>query len=308
MDGDGDPDAELLKVTVHAQMFMYDSLGRGVADRPVRCPQCGSSTGLVLYVVGHGAEVGCPQGHVFQHPWITEAWVRAVYRQSLGVEEGTLTVSARPEPLVFRPLPALPDDLVTEQPAAVDATPADKQRLWWAATTHSLGHGRAPLLQCLGHAERLWSWALNHNPPLGYPRPSDADPTDEHMAVVVLALALYDAAQSDNVSNLRELPLAGPSAVLQDPHVRVRLAGLHPSMGTLGGRLRRSDQYRLDHADDQQWAGWVRAARDTLDAVDLWAADLQRQFAPGPQPAVAYLGRVLAWLPPGDGASWYTPA
>ncbi|MEV4741557.1 hypothetical protein [Streptomyces sp. NPDC049555] len=100
-----------------------------------------------------------------------------------------------------------------------------------------------------------------------YPR-AGGNALDCHMAIVILALAMYEAARRTGVEHLRRLRLSEARALLE-PAVAEKLRGIYPSIWNMPGlsHLRVTDERRLQTADPQEWERWRKAAYDIITYV-----------------------------------------
>ncbi|MFE7676774.1 hypothetical protein ACFU5N_31755 [Streptomyces albidoflavus] len=124
---------------------------------------------------------------------------------------------------------------------------------------------------------------------------------DGHMAVVVVALAAYAAAQRTGSLRPSALGLDEVAAMLEPAVADTVVRRLRPRADASHFLLRAADVTRLDTAPDHDWARWRRAALDLVTAAD-------DQYRQAHKDTVDHA--VLGQLPhqtADDDLTWYAP-
>ncbi|MER6266969.1 hypothetical protein [Streptomyces sp900105755] len=269
----------LVRVLVAGEIVVtkYGDLIDDVLDVPLFCPRCGRTAGLTLVADGREAHLECAEGHVWTDPEVAACGVRQLLHLSTQGSPprfpgATVRIDMLPriseDRTLYPPSPDVPGHLLRWEGRVLTAT------------------GTPPLTDCLHWARRLCAWALPSDGEVYerlYP-PAGGNALDAHMAVVLVALALYATAAAADLARIEQVvpdraaePLAG-----------AELRWLRPAGAAgLGGRLRVTDVHRLATAAPETYERWRTAARLVLAANidDRPAAALADQN--GRLPAVA---------------------
>ncbi|MFC1418720.1 hypothetical protein [Streptacidiphilus cavernicola] len=251
-----------LQITAAGQIHLkrwVQELQDDLAD-VLACHQCGADQDLTLVVEDEEVRIRCPHGHEWSDREVVPWAVRQVLHQSYTNSPVWL---ASPGQIMGMALPLIDEDQ-TLQPFAVDDVDEDDPRWGWECDT-ALPEGPA-LVQSMRLARDLANGAMLAegtlfdlwHPAVG------GDPVLSHMTTVVLALAIYAAAEQERRIILKEVSLEAVRLQLAATPADL-LRALRPT-GTAdwGGRLRRVDAQRLDRATDQEWALWHGAALATV--------------------------------------------
>ncbi|SEF15439.1 hypothetical protein [Streptomyces sp. Ag109_O5-10] len=298
----------LVRVLVAGEIVVakYGDLIDDVLDVPLFCPRCGRTAGLTLVADGREAHLECVEGHVWTDPEVAACGVRQL-----------LHLSAQGAPPRF-PGAAVRIDMlprISEDRTLYPPSPDVPGRLLRWEGRVLTATGTPPLTDCLHWARRLCAWALPSDGELYerlYP-PAGGNALDAHMAVVLVALALYATAAAADLARVEQVvpdraaePLAGAELRWLRP----------PGAGGLGGRLRVTDVHRLATAAPETYQRWRTAARLVLAANTDDRPAVPLADRSGRLPAVA---EDMAWYAPvgrpdvgrtGDGpfgAEWGRP-
>ncbi|MGY5053268.1 hypothetical protein ACWDFR_04210 [Streptomyces sp. 900105755] len=248
----------LVRVLVAGEIVVtkYGDLIDDVLDVPLFCPRCGRTAGLTLVADGREAHLECAEGHVWTDPEVAACGVRQLLHLSTQGSAprfpgATVRIDMLPriseDRTLYPPSPDVPGHLLRWEGRVLTAT------------------GTPPLTDCLHWARRLCAWALPSDGEVYerlYP-PAGGNALDAHMAVVLVALALYAAAAAADLARIEQVvpdraaePLAG-----------AELRWLRPAGAAgLGGRLRVTDVHRLATAAPETYERWRTAARLVLAA------------------------------------------
>lgn len=255
---------------------------------PLACtePECGRDTGLELLAQGCDAYVRCPAGHVTSDAHVRASDVRQIAH-----------LVATGAPLVYpdgRDVVALLSYLDEDRSPAAAQEPESEGEALWATVCAALSEVEVLSYACMRQARIMANLAVVRDGSLYerlYPHPLDA-----HMAMAVLGLAVYAAAQTSRIRTLGSLPLAAPAVFLLDGQVRSVRPTRPVTWGTKGTvPLRAGDDRRLRAASADDWERWRAAASDVLSHTiarelaypyrttsDPWLlqlSDLTHQFA-----------------------------
>ncbi|MEU1661893.1 hypothetical protein ACFY2H_39440 [Streptomyces griseofuscus] len=85
------------------------------------------------------------------------------------------------------------------------------------------------------------------------------------MTILLLALAIYEAARTSRIDKLSLLPLPAPALYLSGEHLRTARPVPVYADGTLP--VRATDDHRLRTAPAQDWESWCTAAHEALTVV-----------------------------------------
>ncbi|MGW9411837.1 hypothetical protein [Streptomyces diastaticus] len=290
---------------------------RGLVTRsgPVHCPACATpAVPLTCRAKGRDAVLSCSKFHTWRHEQIEASAVRQMFHEFR--QTGALTalpaiwypsvdlVPVLAEPTTLAPAPPAPPVTPNELSAVLNHSSARPETLaQWeiAAAAQNGGSIFRPLLM---HARRVARRVLPWDGPL-YARlclSGGGSAVDGHMAVVVVALAAYAAAQRTGSLRPSALGLDEVAAMLDPAVADTVVRRLRPRADASHYLLRAADVTRLDTAPDHDWARWRRAALDLVTAAD-------DQYRQAHKDTVEHA--VLGQLPhqtADDDLTWYAPA
>ncbi|GAA3086280.1 hypothetical protein GCM10020000_86150 [Streptomyces olivoverticillatus] len=176
----------------------------------------------------------------------------------------------------------------------------------WEIAFELANHDMLPFTVCLMEARSLTSVAMADDGHL-FERLHPAargSAVDAHMAVVLLALAMYTAARSAGVLAVGDLPvqtvadLLGPDRAPELKTVRPRFRPQAPV-----SHLRAADVARLTGADRPQWQTWRKAAADVVAFV---AEDVLRELRRSPREGAVRFLHYLKHTWETDAQTWST--
>ncbi|MEV3857616.1 hypothetical protein AB0J38_25215 [Streptomyces sp. NPDC050095] len=276
------------------------------APEPLACPEpgCGQSTGLMLIARGREAVIRCPNDHEWCDRYVRPATIRhlnhlRITGQQVGWPSGHL----------WMPLVGPLDDNLTPAFTTPDGGPEPEEGIrdredWWdvnAAIASGVARG-SMFGECWREAWAIVNTVLPTDGRL-YQRlyvPAGGNAVDAHMTILLLGLAIYEAARSNRVYKLRDLSLPAPNVYLTGDHLRTaRPVADRAYTGVLP--IRASDDHRLREASAEDWERWCNAARDALSLyIDEQRSSRFRDW----QPWELKLGSPCANF--GQGAASYT--
>ncbi|MGW1374731.1 hypothetical protein ACWD6P_10735 [Streptomyces sp. NPDC002446] len=238
---------------------------RAELEQPLSCPTCGQWEMLTLVAQGRDAHIECSSGHAWTDSYIVASTVRQMdHMAAMGAPVWCPGVKVY-ESLV----PRLDEDqTLYHEPAIPEALDKGefRKRDWWMASAAAVA-GWPAFTECLRFARKLTIHAL---PACGslyerlYPR-AGGSAVDAHMSIVVLALAMLEAAYQADTTNIGRVPLSDVEATLR-PECAGVLRGIRPPSHRrdYASHLRVTDVERLEEADGAEWDRWCQAATDIL--------------------------------------------
>ncbi|CAM5307052.1 hypothetical protein [Streptomyces abikoensis] len=251
---------------------------------------------------GREAFVQCPCGHEWTDPEVTAAAVRQM-KHLVDTGQPLFLPALRDAVLL---LPALVED--QELAPLPDDAPAGQPDSEWARWEMGLwvADSAAPFFgYCLRAARTLTIQALPADGSIYarlYPR-AGGSALDAHMAVVLLALALYETARREGAS-LSQTRLCDARSLLEPEHAD-RLRNIYPGVALQPGvsHLRVTDARRIQSASPEDWSRWRHAASDVLAYnIDDVAADRVRHWISAED--ITFTDIFTEWL--NDDLTWYT--
>ncbi|MFI7337086.1 hypothetical protein ACIBUY_04000 [Streptomyces sp. NPDC050085] len=256
------------------------------APEPLACPEpgCGQSTGLMLIARGREAVIRCPNDHEWSDRYVRPATIRhlnhlRITSQQVGWPSGHLWM-----PLLF-PL----DDNLAPAFTTPDVGPElgegvrDRDDWWDVNAAIASGVARGSMFgECWREAWAIVNTVVPTDGRL-YQRlyvPAGGNAVDAHMTILLLGLAIYEAARANRVYKLRALPLPAPNAHLTGDHLRTaRPVADRAYTGVLP--IRATDDRRLREASAEDWDRWCNAARDALSLyIDEQRSSRLRDWQP----------------------------
>jgi hypothetical protein len=236
----------------------------------ITCPEpgCGENTNLVLVARGANAELHCPRDHTWTDPRVAAAAIRQIQHLS-----STGQPIVWPSPRVSIPLLKVLDD--KDEPArgaplpdlAEGASISDTED-WWDTNVAVASGARHSLFgECWRQAWGIVNTAVPADGSL-YQRlyvTAGGRAVDAHMTILLLALAIYEAARTSRIDKLMFLPLPAPASYLSGEHLRTARPVPDYDDGTLP--VRATDDQRLRTATALDWERWRTAAHDALTFV-----------------------------------------
>ncbi|HEY8984258.1 MAG TPA: hypothetical protein VIU15_32360 [Streptomyces sp.] len=246
-----------VQVTVPGEIMVNKLSGGRLVPGPLRCPGpgCGQARGLTLFAYGPDTHIECPCGHSWNDPHIDAAGVRQVAH--LSPAAGPLLY---PAGSIRVPLLAYLDE-DRSLAKAPTADPGSGTGRAMAGGSTSSTAVRYP--ECLRQAHALACLAVTDDGGLYerlYPG-AGGSAVDAHMAMVVLALALYETARDINLHKITSMPLPAPASLLHSDRLRA-VRPLPQADGSLP--VRAADDRRLREAPAADWERLRTAARDIL--------------------------------------------
>ncbi|MGW4690992.1 hypothetical protein ACWEO1_01230 [Kitasatospora cineracea] len=296
--------------------------------RTLRCPQCQAVTGLSLRADGRSGEISCGScGLAFTDPAVDGSAVRqtfAVHQKGVatGIPMVLVGAGGRTEILL---LPVLTEDREAMPSPGPDADGRFDDLSSWSMFYDLCAGGDAetPMADTMRWARRMMSWAL---PADGetfervYGGDVAAPAAEAHMIMLVLGLALHNAAFARRMSaSIAGMDL-GPVLAVLDPNApdaaeqREVLRRTRPPGNTADdhsgrpvGTLRLTDVQRLEAASGVDWARWCDGAYRVLAEhtrlIRVRAADRHDALRPPLERLVTLQDLVPRQ---DDDLSWYT--
>jgi hypothetical protein len=238
-------------------------------SRLVACPQCGASTGITLEARYSATVAICPREECGRAWPARDVFTASQIRQMNHLRlQGQDVVVPHPNNVTVNLVPDLTDDDLTleEYPLAAGiGRPPDPVTQWSMAASAMVDQHAPPFVVALGWARGLLTWSLPADGELYehlYP-PAGGSAEDAHMVQVVLGLVIHETAFAQGIHEIKYVELEALATCLDGDRVE-QLRGARPIGLRDGGRLRRSDIYRLEHATDDQWRLWCHLAGEVI--------------------------------------------
>ncbi|WP_367138421.1 MULTISPECIES: hypothetical protein [Streptomyces] len=267
-------------------------------SEPLHCPSCGTTERLVLGTQGDEALIICSScDHEWADDCVTARDVRQMLHQA-ATGRDVFFPDGQMWTVVF---PALDEDqTLAPQPDWDD----DDPRVRW-----EIGCLISPdttFTHCLRAARHLASFAIASNTDIYtrlYPQ-AGGSTVDAHMATLLVALALYEAAFQVRATKMFEIRLTRAVTALSPEHARA-LKDLRPIYDfdpDEPSHLRVTDVNRMEAADVPEWERWRRTA---VEILDLSIRDIvSHSHSSKPANDVRASDRERNWYP--DDLTWYT--
>ncbi|KPI02938.1 hypothetical protein OK074_5088 [Actinobacteria bacterium OK074] len=324
------------------QVEYQDALTHELRERTLPCPRCLRTSGLTLRVTNDydQAMVICPQdGCAFMDYAIRAADVRQAWAliassggmsaSSGGVSEGTLKIPNTGSRVHTSLVPVLDEDKAAQPFVSDDEleeiSPEEARRRSWAfdlTVSGRGGAGHAPFTSALYWARKFMTAALPQSGPLFqqvYSKDPGQPPVEAHMIIVVVALAIHEAAyQAAPRQNLDWLPLTAPAEILSSgakdaAQQRRGLRTVRPVADPMyAGSLRLTDVARLDTCTEQQWDRWCDGAFLVLATIlrqarisAAYRATIEQVY---PSPGLRLLDSRHVVANRADDLTWYAPS
>ncbi|MGW4490413.1 hypothetical protein [Streptomyces sp. NPDC004376] len=236
--------------------------------RPITCPKCAQSSNLVLVARGATAKLHCTNDHAWTDALVSAAAIRQLQHLS-----STGQPIVWPGSQVCIPLLEVLDDNDEAArgvpfPDLADGESISDTEDWWDTYVAAASGARHSLFgECWRQAWGIVNTAVPVDGSL-YQQlyvTAGGRAVDAHMTILLLALAIYEAARTSRIGKLMLLPLPAPASYLNSDYLRTARPVPDYDDGTLP--IRATDDQRLRTAPALDWERWCTASRDALTFV-----------------------------------------